>query len=95
MTYPTQTSVDKVKPLSFGLKTTLSCFCASRRPHSSRRDKNRVPLAQFKTHLSRWVFVFISSRTTMIALWASYDWLCQVMMLAKARSYERLRRVLA
>ena len=24
------------------------------------RDKNIVPLAQFKTHLSRWVFVFIS-----------------------------------
>ena len=27
---------------------------------SSPRDKNIVPLAHFKTHLSRWVFVFIS-----------------------------------
>ena len=38
---------------------------------SSPRDKNIVPLAQLKTHLSRWVFVFISREQLNLPMRAS------------------------
>ena len=38
----------------------LTIFTISNGVLKTPRDKNIVPLAQIKTHLSRWVFVFIS-----------------------------------
>ena len=41
-------------------RAILTIFTISNNVVKTRRDKNIVPLAHFKTHLSRWVFVFIS-----------------------------------
>ena len=55
------TEVGKGPAFAIRTKNNTQLFLRlRRRPHSSARDKNIVPLAQFKTHLSRWVFVFIS-----------------------------------
>ena len=56
----------------------------------TRRDKNIVPSAQFKTHLSRWVFVFIYLRTMKSAFGRIYPqgWMKSL------RDEIRLRRVM-
>ena len=41
-------------------QTILTILTISNSTFKTRRDKNIVPLAHIKTHLSRWVFVFIS-----------------------------------
>ena len=41
-------------------RAILTIFTISDGIAKTRRDKNIVPMAQLKTHLSRWVFVFTS-----------------------------------
>ena len=45
---------------SYDITRYYTIFTISNGTLKTRRDKNIVPLAQFKTHLPRWVFVFIS-----------------------------------
>ena len=51
--------------------TIFTLFTISNGIAKTQRDKNIVPWAQFKTHLSRWVFVFISREQLHLPLQAS------------------------